>query len=182
MADPKQLRILKMLTEHLEGINPGNDNPATNAPFTFDLQGKIVRGLAVLPVDEAEDKLSILEFPRQEFYVSADDEKLQRQEQWQLMVQGWPKNDPENPGDPAYAMKAEVEVRLSMIAAQKPNGRGPVYPNLYMLPDPLSGEKQIMSLTIAPGVVRPPEDAASRLAMFYIPLIIGLRVDLTNPY
>ena len=41
----------------------------------------------------------------------------------------------------------------------------------------------IGSLTIGQGVVRPPsEEAASRLAMFYLPLILEITTDVRNPY
>jgi hypothetical protein len=183
MADSKQLRILKKLTAHLEGVNP--DTPAEDGPngqpYTFDLRGKIVRGRSVIPVDEAEDMVSILEFPRQEIYTPVGEHGIVRQETWMLMLQGWPKDDPENPSDPAYAMKAEVEHRLARIVAEKSQGRGPVYPNEFMLGEH-QGQREIMSLTIAPGVVRPPEDAASRLAMFYMPLMLGVRINVANPY
>jgi hypothetical protein len=116
MADSKQLRILKKLTAHLEGVNtdtPAEDGP-NGQPYTFDLRGKIVRGRSVIPVDEAEDMVSILEFPRQEIYTPVGEHGIVRQETWMLMLQGWPKDDPENPSDPAYAMKAEVEQRVSL--------------------------------------------------------------------
>jgi hypothetical protein len=180
MADSKQLRILKRLTEVLEGINPDNANPATGDPFTFDLRDKVVRGVSVLPADEAENKLSILEYPRQELFEPVGRHGIIRKEEWMLMLQGWPTNDPQNPSDPAYAMKAEVEAQLATILSEKPNGRGPTHPENYMLK--IEGKPQIMTLMIAPGVVRPPEDAASRLAMFYLPLVIGVKVNVADPY
>jgi len=183
MADSKQLRILKKLTEHLEGVNP--DTPAADGPngepYTFDLRGKIVRGRSVIPVDEAQDMVSILEFPRQELYAPVGAHGVVRQETWQLMLQGWPKDDPENPSDPAYVLKAEVEHRLARLVAELSHGRGPAYPDEFMLGKG-DGEYEITSLTIAPGVVRPPEDASSRLAMFYMPLMLGVRINVANPY
>lgn len=174
MADPKQLRVLKKLTAHLEGINPDNG-------YTFDLRGGVFRGLSVAPVDEMENKLSILEFPRQELYSPVGNHGITRQDSWTLMLQGWPTNDPLNPSDPAYVMKAEVEHRLARLVAELPNGRGPAYPDEYLL-GTHDGQHEIMALTIAPGVVRPPEDAASRLAMFYMPLVLGIKIDVANPF
>lgn len=181
MADPKQLRILKKLSAHLEGINPDAINEATGEPYTFDLRGRVVRGVSVLPVDEAEDRLSILEFPRQELYTPVGEHGIIRQNQWTLMLQGWPTDDPDSPSDPAYLMKAEVETHLARLVAEKPDGRGPLYPDEYMLGEH-EGLREILSLTIAPGVVRPPEDAASRLAMFYLPLVLGVRLNVADPY
>jgi hypothetical protein len=93
------------------------------------------------------------------------------------MIQGWPVDDPENPSDPAYELLALVEMRMARLVAEAPNGReGGLYPGEYMLGGELS------SLIIAPGIVRPPEDAASRLAMFYMPLVLGVKLNVADPY
>ena len=57
--DSKQLRTLKALTAHLEGINPDNTDPATGNPYERDLRGKVYRGRSVLTVKDAEDGISI---------------------------------------------------------------------------------------------------------------------------
>lgn len=181
MADPKQLRILKKLVAHLEEINPDNTDPATGAPYTVDLRAHVFRGRSILTIDDAENAISILEFPRQDIYSPVGEHGVVRVESWMLMLQGWPKDDPANPSDPAYALKAMVEMRLARLVAQKTNGRGPLYPDEYMLGQH-EGKNELASLIIAPGVVRPPEDAASRLAMFYMPLVLGVRVNVAEPY
>lgn len=180
MAVPKQLRILRKLTAHLEEINPTNIDPATEAPYEIDLRGKVFRGRSFLPVDEAEDTLSILEFPRQELtkYVG---EGVIRNDDWLLMLQGWPKDDPENPSDSAYVLKAICEKRLSRLILEKSDGRGPMFPDEFMLGEH-NGKRELTTFTIAQGVVRPPEDAASRLAMFYMPLVLGVKMNVSDPY
>lgn len=181
MADPKQLRILKKLTTLLEGINPDNVDPATGEPYAYDLRGKVFRGRSVLTVDAAEDTLSILEMPRQEVFNPVGPNGVVREDAWALMLQGWPADDPENPSDSAYRMKATVEQRLWRIAAEKPSGRGPLFPEDWRL-GKHEGQDELTSFTFAPGVVRPPEDTASRLAMFYMPLVLGVRVDVSDPF
>jgi hypothetical protein len=177
MADPKQLRVLKKLTAHLEGINPDNVDPATNAAYTRDLRGKVFRGRSLLTVKDASEALAIWEYPRQDIYAPVGDHGIVRMESWSLMLQGWPVDDPENPSDPAYELLAQVEMRLSRIVAEKSQGReGGLYPDEFMLGGDLG------SLIIAPGIVRPPEDAASRLAMFYMPLVLGVKVNVADPY
>lgn len=182
MADPKQLRVLKKLVAHIEGINPDNDDPATNAPYERDLRGKVYRGRSLLTLDDAEDSVSILEFPRQDIFSPVGDHGICRMHSWNLMVQGWPKDDPVNPSDPAYELLALVEQRLSRLVAEAPQGRrGGLYPDEFML-GKNGADYELASLIIAPGIVRPPEDAASRLAMFYMPLVLGVRLNVADPY
>jgi len=164
MPDSKQLRILKKLTAQLE--------------LTSGYEGiKCYRGKLVVSAKEVEDCLSILEAPRPVVGQPAGHQGHKRLETWTLLVQGWPKDDKDNPSDPAYAMKAAVEQWLYRLIAVKEKDGLPVYPDLYLL------KGDIASLTIGQGVVRPPsEDAASRLAMFYLPLILEITTDVSNPY
>jgi hypothetical protein len=181
MADPKQLRILKKLVAHLEGINPDNDDPATGDPYERDLTGRVFRGRSLLTIDDAQDALSIVEFPNQDIFAPVGEHGIVRMETWRLLLQGWPKDDPANPSDPAYAMKAQVEARLARLVSELKGGRGPEFPDEFMLGQH-GGKNELASLIIAPGVVRPPEDASSRLAMFYMPLVLGVRLNVADPY
>lgn len=162
---PKQLRIMRKLSALLE---------ATSA---FDGKGvKCWRGKSVLTAKDTEDTLSLLEAPRPIVGSPAAENGTRRDETWTLLLQGWPKDDPDEPSAPAYWMKAACEQQLSLVIAELPNGvqRSD---NVYMLGGDIS------SLTIGQGVVRPAgEEGASRLAMFYIPLIIGLQTNVQNPF
>jgi len=164
MADPKQLRILKKLTTHLEA--------------TSGYAGvRCYRGKIVVSAKEIEDCLSILEAPRPVVGQPAGAHGHKRLETWTLLVQGWPKDDKDNPSDPAYVMKAAVEQQLSRLVEVREQDGLPMYPDEYLLGGDLA------SLTIGQGVVRPPEqEAASRLAMFYLPLILEITTDIRNPY
>lgn len=164
MADSKQLRIIKKVQAQLE--------------LTSGYEGiKVWRGKLVVSAREVEDCLSILEAPRPVVGQGAGHNNYKRLETWTLLIQGWPKDDKENPSDPAYAMKAAVEEWLYRIIAVDEKSGLPLYPSLYML----GGD--VASLTIGQGVVRPPsEEAASRLAMFYLPLILDITTDISNPY
>ncbi len=165
MADSKQLRILKKLSAMLE--------------LTSGYEGiKCFRGKLIVSAKEVEDCLSILEAPRPVIGQPAGHEGYRRKETWTLLVQGWPKDDKENPSDPAYAMKAAVEQWLyRIIAVDETNGLPAYDKSTYMLGGDLA------SLTIGQGVVRPPEqEGASRLAMFYLPLILEITTDVSNPY
>lgn len=164
MSDSKQLRILKKLTTHLE---------ATSGYTGI----KVYRGTLIVSAKEVQDCLSILEAPRPVVGQPAGHQGHRRLETWTLLVQGWPQDDKNNPSDPAYALKAAVEQWLYRIIAQDEKTGLPLYPDVYLL----GGD--IGSMTIGQGVVRPPEqEAASRLAMFYLPLILEIATDISNPY
>lgn len=160
---PKQLRILRKLKVLLEATS-GYDGI------------KCWLGKSVITAKETADTLSILEAPRPIVGQPAAEQGVKRVEAWTLLVQGWPVDDPNEPSAPAYWMKAAVEQQLSLVIAELPDGRQRKDAT-YML----GGD--IASLTIGQGVVRPPsEEAASRLAMFYLPLIVGITTDVRNPY
>lgn len=161
---PKQLRIIRKLAALLE---------ATSA-FNGDV--KCWRGKSVLSAKDTEDTLSLLEAPRPIVGSPAAEQGVKRDEAWTLLLQGWPKDDPTEPSAPAYWMKAACEQQLSLVIAELPNGVQR-RDGVYML------DGDISSLTIGQGVVRPAgEEGASRLTMFYIPLIIGLQTDVRNPF
>lgn len=160
---PKQLRVLRKIAALLEA--------------TSGYEGiKCWRGKTVITAKETADTLSILEAPRPIVGQPAAEQGVKRLEPWTLLVQGWPVDNPDEPSAPAYWMKAAVEQQLSLIIAELPKGMERK-DSVYML----GGD--ITSLTIGQGVVRPPsEEAASRLAMFYLPLIVGITTDVRNPY
>lgn len=161
--DPKQLRIIKKLCNHLE--------------LTSGYEGiKVFRGKLIVSAKEVEDCMSILEAPRPVVGEGAGHHGHKRNETWTLLIQGWPKDDKENPSDPAYYLKAAVEKRLSRITEVDDRTGLAKYPQEYLL----GGD--IGAMIVAQGVVRPPEqEAASRLAMFYLPLILEITTDIRNP-
>lgn len=160
---PKQLRVLRKLKALLE-VTSGYEGT------------KVWIGKSVITAKDTTDTLSILEAPRPIVGTPAGEYGVNRNEPWTLLVQGWPVDDPDEPSAPAYWMKAAVEQQLSLVVAELPDGRQRTDP-VYLL----GGD--IASLTIGQGVVRPPsEEAASRLAMFYLPLIVGIITDVRNPY
>lgn len=164
MTDSKQLRIVKKISAHLEATS-GYEPLAVS------------RGKLVVSAKDVEDTVSILEAPRPVVGEPAGVNGYLRHETWTLLVQGWPKDDKANPSDPAYAMKAAVEQQLYKIIATDPRGGQPKYPDVYLL----GGD--IAAMIIGQGVVRPPtEEAASRLAMFYLPLILEIVTDISDPY
>lgn len=174
MPDSKQLRIMKKLTEHLEGITPANG-------YDYDMRKKVYRGRLVVSVPEAEDAMSLLEAPRPLEGVQVGSEKLKRVADWTLLLQGWPTDDRRNPSDSAYGMLAAAEKRLAMIVELDSQG-DPKYPDIHLLGKDTEGDWEVVEFRIGQGVVRPPTEAQSRLAMFYLPLVVRLATDPSNPY
>lgn len=161
---PKQLRIMKKLSLHLERT-PGY------APL------KVYRGKGTVTASEMEGCLSLLEAPRSLFGESAGWGKLNRNEQWALLLQGWPKDDPQNPSDPAYELKAAVEKQLAQIVDNRDSFGRDRTDKLYLL----GGD--CASIEIGQGITRPvsQDQGNSRLAEFFIPLLVSIQTDKLNP-
>lgn len=184
MPDPKQLRVMKKLSAHLAELPgstllPGGKKDGIAIP-AWPTPIKVVRGKSVISAKDAAEGdtvISILEAPRPVVGTPAGIEGLLRNEAWTHLIQGWPVDDKTNPSDPAYLLKALVEMRLSEIV-EEPDGTGIMRDDdLYRL----GGE--IGSLIIGQGVVRPAgETAESRLAMFYLPVIVEIATDASNPF
>lgn len=174
MADSKQLVILKALTAHLEGMS--------FAGYGFDMAGRVFRGRAIYGDEMSLPCVSILEAPRpDESPQPYGHERVRRLEDWVLLVQGWVEDDKANPTDPAYELKASVELRLSEIIALDDGGR-PTHPAVYRLGNGTSGKSLIAGATIGPGVVSPPRQNISAKAFFYLPLVLRGAFNPAAPF
>lgn len=176
MPDSKQLVVLKRLTALIEGANPDNDDPATDAAYAVDLRGAVFRGRSEIGASDPKPCIVILEAPQPINGIPADTNQTVRKEEWRLLVQGFVQDDKTNPSDPAYALKAIVEQRLSRLSAVSGSTGDPVFPEDYLL------GRLVVNVVIGQGVVRPPTKEVSPTAFFYIPLTVELKTDITNPY
>lgn len=172
MADARQLDILKRLGAHLEGITPANG-------YDFDMTGVVFRGRAFYGDDDPLPMLGLLEYLSPDINLEvAGDNNIMRQETWIVLVQGFVQQQPTNPTDDAYQLKAAVEKRLSETVATV-NG-DPAFPPAYMLG---LHKKGIVNLSIGPGIVTVPrEGPVSAYAFFYLPVGITRAVNLTDPF
>jgi len=164
-TEPKQLRVMKKLTAHLE-LTPGFEGI------------KVFRGRGVVTSAEAENALSLLEAPRSLFGEGAGYGQTKRSEQWALILQGFPVDDRENPSDPAYVLKAAVEIQLAAVVDNDSGNGVQRTDSLYLF----GGD--IASMDIGQGIVRPAnqESGASRLAEFFIPLLLEIQTDKAKPH
>lgn len=166
----KRLAILKYLTAHLEGINPDNGYPG------YNLKGKVFRGVDRFGASHADMRpfMSVLEAKATDYGKFASEDQAVSLNDWVLLIQGWVVDDPRNPTDPAYPLVEIVEERLSMLIALDDEGKA-IYPGVYRMGG------MIATLTLAQPVVRPPEEGISESAFFFLPIRVGLKVDIRNP-
>lgn len=175
---PLELVVLQRFTELLEGMNRTTTDPNTGTFYPFDLNGKVFRDRTAIGTNISGPYLSLLEAPVPEEELFAGDGQVKSTGDWKLLLQGFIDVDKNASAalDPAYILRAQCRQRLSRIIAQKDNGRGPMFPETYLLGGLIS------SLRIYRGVVRPPESGVSSMAFFYVPLVVQLATDNTNPY
>ncbi len=171
MADSYRLRVLKALTSQLETITIANN-------YSHDLAGLVFRGRSIYGQSDPPTMLSLLESPRADYGVYAGDNQA-RAEQWTLLLQGWAPDDVKNPSDPLYALADDVETCLTVINAEKDGSGFPADPTRYRLgKDPVTGKWLVSSFEFGPPVIRPPVEAVSSKAFFYMTLRVGLAVDV----
>lgn len=162
VRDTKQLVILMRLTTHLQGINAANG-------YDFDLTNKVFRGVTRFGADQPLPFISILESLRPDPRPrEGGEERLKREDVWELLVQGWVDENRELPTDDLYRLKGAVEMRLAEVA----NPQSEIY-RLGRLID---------RMRIGPGVVRAATPQAGGAEAFYLPLQIHYVINLADPY
>lgn len=162
MADTKQLTILKRLTDHLAGITPANG-------YDFDMTGRVFRGRTRFGGDQPLPFISILESLRPDPRPhEAGEERLHREDVWELLVQGWVDEDREFPTDDLYRLKGAAEKRLAEIADPASQ--------VYRL------GRLIDRIRIGPGVVRAATPQVGGAEAFYLPLQVHYVINLADPY
>lgn len=164
MAEPLRLRILKALTAELEKVVP------TEGGVT-DLSGRVFRGRDEFGNGDPIPMLSLLESVDEKFIDGTSAKMIrgssERQNSWELLLQGWVDDDPDHPTDPAHYLMADVMQRLAAIRLAKNNILG--FGGL------------ITELDFTPGIVRPP-DTISDKAYFWVKLRINVVEDHSDPY
>lgn len=176
----KKLLLLKRLTTHLEGINPDwTDLPPEMAGVEcpYDMTDRVYRGRVLFGDEEQPPFLVLLEAPRQLEPGGAGEARLQIDEDWTLLIQGFATDDRKNPLDPAYDLLAWTQMRLSRITqASKHGGRGGLYGQEFRLGG------LVADIRFQIPIVRPGKDDISGTAYFYMPISVGTVTDLSMPF
>lgn len=153
-----RLQVLKAITEAIQMITPSNG-------YAHDLTGAVFRGRTVFGSGDPIPMVSILEAPLQpESYDAPRDEKDIYGE-LQLLIQGFVKDDHQNPTDPAHELL--FEVKKALVTTKK---RG----------DILGLGSKVDKLIIGGGVCRPADGQVSDKAYFWLPVSVQFVEDLTT--
>lgn len=177
---PIRLEILRAITAALKTINPENG-------YEFDLRDEItpdneprervVRGRLHIGDDEPLPMVSLLEPPMvpQPIDTKKQQDNTTRAGDWDIIIQGWVRDDGQNPTDSAYQLEAEVRRRLAS-EKKRPDARpgNPNGMNYFGL------GRKIMNMSIGSPVIRPNEHISEQ-AVFYLVLTLQISEDMATP-
>lgn len=166
IPNPLRLEIQKRLTGLLESINP-------TAGFQHDMSGKVFRGRLIFGAETPIPALAILEVPIPLDMLPSPSTSPSARGPWELMIQGWVKDDRENPTDPAHVLMADVKKCLAQ-ERRKMDWDEPEQGILGL-------GRSVTGMYIGSGVVRPPEEISAK-AYFWLTVTLDLAENLEEPY
>ena len=161
---PFRLKVLRNLTTCFEGITP-------DAGFQNDMRSKVFRGRLLFSDDDPLPAISILEPPIPPEGLSSSQHNTNGFSPWELLIQGFLKDDPDNPTDPAHILLAEAK---AVLVREK---RRPVQGGRNIL----GLGNRVSNMQIGQGSVRPADEISAR-AYFWLPLTLTIGENLENPY
>jgi hypothetical protein len=171
---PFRLQVQRAISAALKEINPDNG-------YEFDLRddehgrARVVRGRLHIGEDEPLPMVSIVEPPMsvEAITTKRKPDATGRIGDWDIIIQGWATDDPQNPTDIAYQLESEVRMRL---AKEKPrNGRLAQ----AATHDFFGFGKKILNMSIGSPVIRPNE-YVSEQAVFYLVLSLTIAEDVAT--
>jgi len=171
MADPFRLIALKNLTALIEGED-------SNSDFTFDLTGRVSRGRTEFGANDTLPLIALLEPPVPIEALPTPQGGGARSTQWDILIQGFAKDDKNHPLDPAYVLSAEVTQRLARERTRVENERR----QFGKIQRPYLGLQRITDFQIGTAVHRPADQEVSKTAYFYMVLSLRVTEDLENPF
>lgn len=172
---PKRLEILRAITLALKDICPPNG-------YEFDLRddehgrARVVRGRLHIGDDEPLPMISLVEPPMAAVPLDTkrQGDNTARLGEWDILIQGWARDDAQNPTDVAYQLEAEVRRRLA-IEKVRPDAR----------PGSANGRNyfglgtKILNMNIGSPVIRPNEHVSEQ-AVFYLVLTLQIGEDMAT--
>lgn len=168
MPDSTRLLVQKRLTALFETIEY-TDFDSTE----FDMAGRVYRGRTIFGSESLVPMISILEAPIPNDSTPSPRGGTASQQNWELVVQGFVRDDRQNPTDPAHMLMAEVK-RILALERKKQNWDKPEQGILQL-------GRTIDDIVIGSGVVRPSDELSSK-AFFWLVLTVKMVEDLSDPY
>lgn len=170
MADPFRLRVV----ENLKALIAANDSNSTDE---FNLEQAVFLGRNFFGDDDPIPMVSILEAPIAPEQIPPPPERSGVSTgDWDLLIQGFVKDDKENPTRPAYLLAAEV---VRKLAAEKK--RPAVEKQRTGQATALLGEKGVLDMFIGAPVCRPADEVSAK-AYFWLGLRLRVAENLEDPF
>lgn len=166
LTNPVRLQALKNLTEVLEGISIADG-------YQHNMVGSVFRGRGVYGDETPLPALSILEAPIPMDQLPSAKDNTAQSGPWELVVQGWVKDDRANPTDPAHVLMADVK-RMLALERRKADWDDPEFGILGL-------GRTVTAMYIGAGVVRPPEEISAK-AYFWLTITLDMAEDMAEPY
>jgi hypothetical protein len=173
ILNPLRLEVLKRLTVVLESMDTA-DGYIVDEGFAGDMAGRVFRGRTVFGEKDPLPMLSLLEVPIPLDQLPAPTDSGFSSGGWELMLQGFLRDDRENPTDPGHVLLADVKQMLAR-ESRKASYSGPDTEGILGL------GRQVLKMNIGPGIVRPPDELSAK-AYFWLTVTLDLAEDLTEPY
>jgi len=168
MPDPLRLEVHKRLTSLFETITYLDFDAVP-----FPMVGRVYRGRGIFGNETDVPAISILESPIPNEAPPPPVSGTTTKTLWELVVQGFVRDDRDNPTDPAHLLLAEVK-RVLALERLKMDWDDPQ--------DGILGlGRNVVALYIEPGVVRPADELSSK-AYFWLTLRLDIVEDLADPY
>jgi len=167
MSDTVRLGVLKQLTDYLSTtitVVNGYNNTLTDAVF---------RGRYWFSSNDPLPMVSILEgmTPDRNPVTAGYGQDLQM-DKWVLLIQGWVRDDPDNPTDPGHILMGDVKQALGLLRKSLANME---YANTG------TAFEYVTEMEIEAGVVRPP-DVLSERAYFWLRAVVEVVEEMSAPF
>lgn len=174
MTVPFRLAVLQNLSAAFETITIANG-------YNHDLATSVFRGRDLFGANDPVPALVILEPPVPLDMKGVPFELPRAIGQWELLIQGWVKNDREAPTDPAHWLMADVKRCLAV--EKKRVRRGSHQPDPLGMGYDNNKRNHVQGISrIGSGVVRPPGDGVSDKAYFWLDLALDIVEDIEDPF
>lgn len=170
---PFRLAVLQALTARLKTVTPDNDYVSDLSDTEVDdvTLSRVYRGRDQFGFNDPLPMVSIREHPKALEQTQGTTTSGSRTGDWDLMIQGFVTDDPENPTDPAHWLACDVVKALMAEKAREDDIFG------------FGGRKPcVTDIKIGPYAALPADGEVSDVAFFIMPVTLVLVEDLSSPF